>query len=268
MLDAVRAAIAGRPTGQPAAAALRLRRTLVAFDPDPDRPRLPPARRKLLAAIAARGDVTVGLISGRPIADLQSRTALAATVYHAGLHGMQIEIEGRRWQHDDIDLARGALRTLKAALYGLKVGQPLVHFEDKGASLAVHFRRVAVGARAAVRRSALAIARPWLEAGELRQRDGSAVVEFLPNIDWDKGRAALWIARDMGSRTGQPAWTVYLGDDRTDEDVFRAITCGIGVRMGHRRTAADFTLGGRSEVDELLTWFVQGHNARSGDERS
>jgi trehalose 6-phosphate phosphatase len=47
------------------------------------------------------------------------------------------------------------------------------------------------------------------------------VLEVRPRVEWDKGRAVLFLLEQMRPPEGTPI--LYLGDDRTDEDAFRAL---------------------------------------------
>ena len=103
-------------------------------------------------------------------------------------------------------------------------------------SIAAHFRRVPDALRG--RRNAVERCAPFLASGQVRRLRGQLVLEFLPNVHWDKGEATRWIVRDVEERFGKPAWVVFVGDDVTDEDAFAAIERGVGVRVGSRETAA------------------------------
>ncbi len=76
--------------------------------------------------------------------------------------------------------------------------------------------------------------------------------ELRPDIDWDKGHAVCWLLDAMG-RT--PSEALFIGDDLTDETVFRSLTCrgvGIVVAETQRPTSADLRLGHVEEVKLLL----------------
>jgi trehalose-phosphatase len=89
----------------------------------------------------------------------------------------------------------------------------------------------------------------------LSRATGKMVLELRPGIPcYDKGKALLWLLErlEMAKGTYVP---VYIGDDDTDEDAFRAIAeRGVGVRVGdpHEVTAADYTL---ADVGEVLEFF-------------
>ncbi|MGE0042439.1 MAG: trehalose-phosphatase [Vicinamibacterales bacterium] len=256
MLTDVTAALAARPAGAELLILSDFDGTLAAFDPDPAVPTLSLAGKALLSSLAARPGVTVGLVSGRRIADLRKRTRLPSEVYYAGLHGMEIEVDDRRWQHPDLSAAEDHVRALAGRLAPLTVEVPGLFVEDKGVSLAVHFRRVERVRQPRAASLAEGAAAPWLASGQLRRLEGNQVIEYLPNIACHKGDAARWIAADVTARTGRPAWTMFLGDDVTDEDGFKAIGEGIGVLVGRRPSAATHRVDNPDEVEELLRWLA------------
>jgi trehalose 6-phosphate phosphatase len=140
--------------------------------------------------------------------------------------------------HPALGKAAEAFRAFAARDSGLLV-------EEKGLSVALHFRLAgehADAARACARRLAA-------ETG-LTLQDGD-MVEELRTPGPSKGdsvRAFMASAPFAGTRP------VFVGDDRTDEDGFRAAQAlrGLGVSVGPPRpTAARFRLGG---VEAALAW--------------
>jgi len=256
MLADVQQAIEALPFDEPLILLADFDGTLAEFHPNPAAPMLTEMRREWLRDIAAQPLTFSGIVSGRRVADLRKRTRLPAHVYYAGLHGMEIEQGDRRWQHPDLDLARAHVTDLMAELARVVDDFPGALLEDKTVSVAVHARAVAYGDRGAALARADEIAAPWLDDGHLRRLAGSLVVEFLPNLACHKGDAVDWIAADVAARSGREGWVVFLGDDVTDEDAFRAITRGLGVLVGSRPTAATHQLDGISDVDTLLRWLT------------
>ena len=100
------------------------------------------------------------------------------------------------------------------------------------------------------------LAVPWIAEAHVRRLKGNAVVEFLPNIACHKGDATRWIARDVEARLARPAWVVFVGDDVTDEDAFRAIDRGHRRARRAARTAATHQLDSIAEVDRFLRWLA------------
>jgi trehalose 6-phosphate phosphatase len=258
MLSAVQRAIEDRPRGSRLVLLSDFDGTLADFHPDPSVPMLTSERRALLEVVSLDPSISVGIVSGRRLADLRRRTALPGTVYYAGLHGMEIAVDGRHWHHPDLEPSRSHVRQLAARLREVMPRIPGVLIEDKDVSLAVHTRSTPLDRRAEADALAEACAAPWLASGQLKRLEGNAVLEYLPNIACHKGDAAEWIAQDVSARFAEEPWVVFLGDDVTDEDAFRAIERGIGVLIGSRPTAATHQLPSIAEVDALLRWLAKG----------
>ena len=256
VLDEVQAAVADRPADTAFVLLLDFDGTLAEFNPNPSAPQLTPQRRDWLEQISRQPGLVVGIVSGRRLDDLRTRTRLPDRVYHAGLHGLEVEIDGNRTGHPDLYAAAQRLEGLADALGRLVADFPGALIEDKGASVAVHARAVAPDRRDAVFARADVLAVPWIAERLVRRLEGDAVVEYLPNIDGHKGDATRWIACDVESKTGRTAWVAYLGDDITDEDAFRAITSGISVLVGLRPTSATHKLNGIGDVDHFLRWLA------------
>lgn len=259
MLSDVQRAIESWPIHEPLILLTDFDGTLADFDVNPAAPMLTETRREWLRDIAAQPLTFVGIVSGRRIADLRTRAPLPSHGYYAGLHGMEIEEGSRRWQHPDLDRARADVGQLIPELGRVASCFPGALVEDKAASVAVHARGVAYADRADALAMADACAGPWLAEGRLRRLAGSLVVEYLPNLSCHKGDAVEWIARDVATRVGREGWVVFLGDDVTDEDGFRAVGRGVGVLVGSRPTAATHQLDGIADVDTLLRWLSGRH---------
>ncbi len=83
---------------------------------------------------------------------------------------------------------------------------------------------------------------------------GKKVFELQPNIEWDKGKAVMWLLEALGLE-GETVRPIYIGDDRTDEDAFRALEQhGIGILVSGQSqpTAARYSLKNPSEVERFL----------------
>jgi trehalose 6-phosphate phosphatase len=94
----------------------------------------------------------------------------------------------------------------------------------------------------------------------LKVTSGKMVYELQPKIDWNKGRAVLYLTGVLGLNS-EDVVPLYLGDDTTDEDAFRALRGrGIGIIVGRpddpevadRATAAQFVLASTEEVERFL----------------
>lgn len=227
--------------------------TLAEFRLDPAAVILPPARQILLQTLAARADLSAGIVSGRRIADLRERVPAAPSMFFAGLHGLEIEGPGLRFSHHSVALAAPGISLLAKDLR--RAVRPLagVFVEDKTYSVVLHVR----GASKADRLHAItrfnALSEPLLAEGTVRLQPGDQVLELLPNVDWAKGDAVRAIMRQVECDARETAWPVYIGDDQTDEDAFEEIgTNGLTVAVGKRRGGAAFQVDDPAAVECFL----------------
>ena len=206
--------------------------------------------RAAVARLARRCPVAV--VSGRDLPDVAARVALDE-LYYAGSHGFDIAgPRGLRHVHPDGVRAVPALDAAEKMLRDALRGIDGVLVERKRFSLAVHVRLVRDDAAvAAVER---AVDRALRQHHSLRKGLGKKVFDLQPDIAWDKGAAVLWLLRALGF-DGPDVLPVYLGDDLTDEDAFRALAgrgLGIAVLDQDRPTAADYRLDDPAQVRLLL----------------
>jgi trehalose 6-phosphate phosphatase len=263
MLAEVQAEVARRPANTSFVLLLDFDGTLAEFNPDPAAPELTPERFELLSTISRMPGISVGIVSGRRLDDLRARTRLPDHVYHAGLHGLEIEIDGTRTTHPDLPAAEERVEGLASCLSRLTNEFPGVVIEDKGASVAVHTRPLPVDTHERIYARADVLAVPWIAEGLVRRLEGNCVVEYLPDINGHKGEATKWITSHFERKCGCRAWVAYIGDDITDEDAFRVIDFGIGVLVGLRPTLASYKLDGIVDVDRFLRWLAAEGNVRT-----
>jgi trehalose 6-phosphate phosphatase len=179
---------------------------------------------EVLARLSAADWVTVALVSGRGVADLRTTSGLTGPYRWVGSHGAEFDgpLTGQ------LAARRDDLAALLAPVVAGTVGARL---EVKPASVAVHVRQVPDRAAAA----ALLAGIPALVDSSLTMKPGKDVLE-LAITDADKGSALLRLAGELGT-----AAIVYLGDDVTDEDGFRALGPGdVTVKIGDGETAARY----------------------------
>ncbi|HXG86969.1 MAG TPA: trehalose-phosphatase [Vicinamibacterales bacterium] len=257
MLRDVQKAIGTRPAGTRLVVLSDYDGTLAEFHDDPTIPRPSEETTELLGALTHRADLSFGIVSGRRVSDLRTRTQLPSRVYLAGLHGMEIEVGTVRWQHPDLDAARKYVRALSERLEEVRGQVRGLLLEDKDASIAVHVRTVDPAERAHALELADRCAADWVSNSHLRRLTGNMVLEFLPNIACHKGDATRWIAADVQQRCDAPPWVVFIGDDVTDEDAFAAITHGVGVLVGSRPSVAQYQLDSIGDVNALLSWLAR-----------
>ncbi len=226
--------------------------TLAPIVERPEAAAIPAPTRAALTALMGRDGVEAAVVSGRGLADVRERAALHGIAY-AGNHGMEIEGPGIERIHPEALAARPLLEEAAARIAPALEGVPGSFLEDKGLTLSIHYRLSGPEAEPPVRAivEAAVEGRPGLKATA-----GKMVLEVRPRVEWDKGRAALFLLDQMRPPPGAPV--LYLGDDRTDEDAFRALAegeRGEGVVIGHpvaEDTAAGSWLRDPTEVGELF----------------
>lgn len=220
--------------------------TLLPFADRPDAVGVDPGLLGLIAELGERLDGAVALVSGRSLATLDSLFR-PLRLSAGGLHGLELRYPDGglvKWPVD-----REALARLRAGMSAIVQRQPRLLLEDKGASLALHYRQTP-----ALAESALAAAAGLVAAlgPAFVLQPGDHVAEVRP-AGADKGRAlaALMTATPFAGR--QP---VMLGDDLTDEHAFAAAQRlgGFGVVVGRRRpTVARHALPDIGAVRAWLT---------------
>lgn len=217
--------------------------TLIAFSSDPAAVRLLPQVRESIGRISDHLDGAVALVSGRPLSQLDALFA-PLRLPAAGLHGHEL----RGNDHDDPqpqDVPQW-LHHLHQRAMRYAHQRPGVLVEDKGSSLALHWR-----AAPAFGEETLAFAREHLPpSAGYRLQPGDHVVEFVPSGS-DKGGA---VERLMQQRPFAGRRPLFVGDDLTDEYGFAAAqrAGGDGVLVGTRApSGARFHL---PTIDDVHQW--------------
>ncbi|SDG00216.1 trehalose 6-phosphatase [Blastococcus aurantiacus] len=195
-----------------------------------------PGTGEVLERLSAVPGVTVALVSGRGLADLRATSGFTGELRWIGSHGAEFDgpLAG--------DLA-GRRDELTARLEPLVTGTPGARLEIKPASVAVHVRQVPDrSAAAALLERARAAVDP-----SLTMKPGKDVFEVAVT-DADKGSAVRRLAAEIGARG-----VLYLGDDVTDEDAFRALgPDDVTVKVGDGETVAAHRVADPAAVRALL----------------
>ena len=224
--------------------------TLVKIVGRPDKARMSAGMRRALSLCARR--MPLAIVTGRALADVKKRVRLG-NVSIAGNHGMEWFIAGKRKRVAVSPAMMRALRAARKEFRALEKRWDGVYVEDKKLSISVHFRRARAHPRA-IEREVRRIAR-GIGAKRLRVIGGILVLNILPKAGWDKGRAAAMMASRI--KSSKNAIPIFVGDDETDEDAFRALRRGITIRVKNGKnaeTAARYTLNNVESVRRFLLW--------------
>jgi trehalose 6-phosphate phosphatase len=188
--------------------------TLAPIVARPEDARLLDGAREVLEALRGRVGL-LGFVSGRGLADVERLVGLDGCAY-AGNHGMELHLPGERPRlADGVAAHVPAIAAFAATWPPERLAVGGLRLEEKGATLSVHARGAPdPGAAELLLRE---VAR---EAGEhgLVTTSGREVLEVRPPVRVDKGTAATALLAGAGARTA-----LYVGDDRTDADAWRAL---------------------------------------------
>jgi trehalose 6-phosphate phosphatase len=227
--------------------------TLTPCVASPEQATLPSATQWVLRRLSRSPKVTLALISGRALGELRQLVGLRGLTY-IGNHGLEMSWRGRRRVVAIPESCRRAIDRIRPCLARIVTDTPGAHLEDKGLSVSVHYRSVP-GNQVPHLRTALRLELlPFIRSGELTAFNGKKVIEIRPKLNWTKGHTAVWLIGRMRHRSVLP---IYIGDDRTDEDAFDALTGGITIRVGaHRGSKARFYVRNIREVVAFLEWLA------------
>lgn len=231
--------------------------TLAAIVGRPEDAVLSPSVRQKLWALAGKSKISVGVISGRSIDELKSLVAIEG-IYYSGNHGLEIEGPGLKYVHPQAEAARATMQELAAQLAPALENIDGVIIQEKGLTLGVHYRLVKPEKEDAVAGTVKRITAPHVDKGEIRVYPMKKVWEVRPPVDWHKGKAVECISREIKSLLKlERVLTIYLGDDTTDEDVFKVLRRpeGWSVFIGQEdpSSAAGYFLNSVAEVEEFLS---------------
>lgn len=219
--------------------------TLLDIAPTPQAVYVPETLRQSLAMLRGRVGGALALVSGRPIADLDSLfTPLRLPA--VGGHGAEFRplAEGGAVEKRAVMLDpafREDLANIAARHSGVIV-------EDKGYSIALHYRTVpkqGISLIHDVKHACIA----WHDRS-IEMLTGKAVIEIKP-AGFDKGTGVRELMSHAPFKGRMP---IFVGDDKTDEDAFAVIPDygGIAVSVGRRIPGIDEHFNSPTDVRAWL----------------
>lgn len=183
---------------------------------------------EVLADLAALPGTAVAAVSGRARADLATVSGLPGSVVLVGGHGSEFGEDGPELAPEQVVLRE----RVEAALRALADTRDGVRLETKPASVVLHTRTADRAVAAAVSEAALAGPGTW---PGVHATTGKEVVE-LSVVTTHKGTAVAALRDRYGAGA-----VLFLGDDVTDENAFKALRdTDVGIKVGPGETAARF----------------------------
>jgi trehalose 6-phosphate phosphatase len=248
-----------------AAVLLDIDGTLAPIASQPSDAHVPEPTRKLLIELSRRYGV-VACVSGRRASEARAMVSIG-TITYLGSHGAELLRAG--WTESVLD---HRLEGWRRRIYDFErqadtreLRRSRVRIEDKGAILAFHWRGAPDEQDARALIDAVAAR---AEAAGLRTHWGRKVLEVRPPVRIDKGAGITSFLDDEDVDAA-----MYVGDDTTDLDAFRALTelveegrlthaIKVGVRSDESPeeivSEADIVVDGTGGVRELLSLLVEG----------
>jgi trehalose 6-phosphate phosphatase len=228
--------------------------TLTPIVDDPDDALLSDDMRAAIEGLAST--TLVAIVSGRDLEDVREKVGIDTLAY-AGSHGFDIRHPDGSSEQLAVE-ALDALDAAEAALEERVHEVPGARVERKRFAIAVHDR--AVEDPHERERLAAIVAEVGRAHDELRSTGGKRIHELRPDIDWDKGRAIEMLLVELGAEDRLP---IYVGDDLTDEDGFRAVVARGGIAVvvrgedDQRDTLADAALDTPTATGRFLVELAQ-----------
>ena len=226
--------------------------TLVGFSDDPKKARPDPELLDLLTTLTSDPKNDVAIVSGRPRRDLEEwvgRLPLALIAEH----GVWLRQKNTEWRMlraittEWKDRVRPILQ-----LYVDRLPEALL--EEKEFSLAWHYRRADPEQGPLRAKELLDDLADYTRNIDVQVLEGNKVIE-IRNTGMNKGTASMeWLS----SLT--PDFILGIGDDWTDEDLFKALPPdAYSVRVGMANTAARYHLAGHTAVRRVLHELSEAH---------
>ena len=204
--------------------------TLVPIAPKPDQALLTQDERNLLALLCRQ--FTVAIITGRSLGEIKKIISIPDIIL-AGNHGFEILSPWDSWVHPEAKEFQKVISRSATSLE--KALKPFLGawVENKGLTLSVHYRLVKEEEEEKIKSIFYDTIRGCKE--KIRVTRGKKVLEIRPNVSWHKGKAVERLSKLYEAPQGH---RIYMGDDETDEDAFRALKDDITILVGQKDTTA------------------------------
>ena len=211
------------------------------------------------AVKACASKLIVAVVSGRDMDDVKEMVGVEE-LYYAGSHGFRISgPDGLYHEHKQTKEILPKLNQIEKELNNNLSDIEGIKIERKRYAIAVHYRNVAEKDVPAIKDKVEALVN---KSDGLKRGEGKKIVEILPAIDWHKGKAIAWMLIMPELKEKEHIVPIYIGDDITDENAFKAIeNDGIGILVGFHdnveNTRARYSLKNVYQVKLFLEMLAQ-----------
>lgn len=224
--------------------------TLAPFKTDPLSAFPLPEIRKSLKKLEKSSNYYLNLVSGRKLNELKKMISLKRSNY-AGSHGLEIEMFFKKeiiYPHQNKNIDALSKKNYQKLKDKYKKAEN-VSLEDKGFGCALHFESEFEQQKEEKEIKAI------FENTAYQVLSGRKIIEIRP-AGWDKGKAVNYISDQIKSNLEvDNILRIYIGDDRTDEDAFKAIKDGFTIYVQNEddlNTEAEYYLKNPQNTSKLL----------------
>jgi len=227
--------------------------TLTPIVKRPELAPLSPGVKERLRELAGNPRLTLAIISGRALGDLQERVGVKDITY-VGNHGLEIEGPGVNFVNPAARQAVPLLYSLWQDIDKAITGINGARIDNKGLTLCLHYRLVDEPQLDELNHIFNEIVKTPLATGQIKITPSKKAYDIRPAVDWDKGKAIEFIAQKI---TGDvKPLMLFLGDDITDYDGFRIVdkNGGISIFVGapSSKALAQYFLHSPRDVYQFL----------------
>lgn len=229
--------------------------TLSGFRREPGDARPSKRIKKIISALADDPNVTTTIVSGRSMDDLLGlfKDFDTSIINWSGVHGLQMKFGSDVLiQSEEISFVLPKIFKIKKELSGIVNKYPCYIFEDKGVSFALHYRKCP--------KESIVFLDNIKDHLKKYEQDKSVEVLHMKKVievkpaGINKGDTIEAVSGRV-VKSNFSSINICIGDDITDEYLFRANPGGINIKVGKeesRKVAAEYYLNGVSEVH----WFL------------
>ncbi|MBU0761961.1 MAG: trehalose-phosphatase [Candidatus Altiarchaeota archaeon] len=229
--------------------------TLTPIVDRPENAVLSPDVRELLKTLSENDSILLGVFSGRRLKEIKSIIGLEC-IYYCGSHGLESEGFESPVAEEALLKVQPTVSEVREKLSPTVSVFDGAFLEDKKYSLVLHYRLVNDAEKQNIRKSFEKVVKPYIGGGFVI-KENKMTLEFLPDLEVNKGAAVNALKKHLRNAGVNSFSTVYVGDDETDEDVFRILTDGdVGVAVGRRESLAKYYLEDAEDVCLLLRSIV------------
>ncbi|MFA5156701.1 MAG: trehalose-phosphatase [Candidatus Omnitrophota bacterium] len=228
--------------------------TLAPIAQTPSEAAIPEQAKQVIKELSELAHCKVAVISGRALEDIKSKVGLNNIIY-AGNHGLELEGPKIKFKSPVTSRYKDMLGKIKDELQEKLSGIKGVFFEDKRVSFALHYRLAEPKDVLRIKSAFHETVIVYLAGNKITIKEGKMVFEVRPPVEWDKGKIIMWLlARQRFGWKREEIFPIYIGDDLTDEDAFKAIgRKGLTIFVGTAgRSCAQYYLRDVGEVSDFL----------------